>query len=217
MRIRMFRQRSGVAKHPRRAARSAIRKTVLLAAILGYSISPQFAATARAGFVPTHFWNLDESGLVFLSGGPPVGYANGTNKVDPASGILGLYYPLGPSVAGDVLLLEPQTSTDSDLLRFDGQGVFFFSDLETNDPNPDRADVPIMPNPINPVILNEVGPEGSNGAVYVPAPGQPGFDLSGLLPGLQYNIVSDVPEPSALALVWLSVMGLVGISRRKKW
>src|SRR5438093_38270 len=129
--------------------------------------------------------------------------SRGTNMVDPASGILGWYYPLFPSVPGDVLLLESQDTTNSDLLRFDGNGVFFFSELALNETNPDRADVPIMPNPINPVILNEVGPEGSNAVVYAPGSGMPGFSLWAELPNVQYNIISDIPEPSTTALVGL--------------
>lgn len=180
-------------------------------------VGAAFAIVVTTALGQTETWTVDENGPAILFGNPIVGFAQGTNKVDPASGIFGWYYPLGPSVPGDVLLLEPQVSTNSDLLRFDGNGVFFFSDLELGDPNPDKADVPIMPNPINPVILNEVGSEGgSNGVVYAPGPGMPGFDLSGELPGLQYNIISDVPEPGTMALVGLGAMGLLVISRRKK-
>ena len=79
---------------------------------------------------------------------------------------------------------------------------------------PDKADVSIVPNPINPVMMNEVG--GNNGVVYAPGPGMPGFDLSGQFAGLQDKIVSDVPEPGTMTLVALGMMGLLVVSRHKR-
>jgi len=163
-------------------------------------------------------WRVDENGPALLSGSI-AGFANGSYKLDPKSGIMGWYYPLGPSTPGDLLLIEPlvgNTNTVSDLLRFDGNGVFFFSDLEPGELNPDKADVPQIPNPVNPFFVrNEVGPEGNNGAFWTPGPGQPGFDLSGSLPGLGYNIISDVPEPNSVAL-YLAVAGLLALRRLQR-
>jgi len=165
------------------------------------------AGTGALGQVPS-LWTVDENGPALFQGPTFVGYANGTNRLDPVSGIVGWYYPLAAGltnafVPGDVVLFEPGTGTNfSDLLRFDGSGVFFFSDMEAGELNPDKADVPQMPFLRSPaVFLDEVGPEGHNGALYTPAPGQPGFDLSGVFPGVQYNIISDVPEPSSIAVV----------------
>ena len=161
-------------------------------------------------------WTIDENGSGLFNALDPgstsgvtsqniVGYSVGHLQADPVSGIVGLYYKFGTvSLPGDVVLLEPQapTGTPSDMLRFDGQGgVYFFSDYEPGEANTDLADVPVMPQPINPVFINEVGPEGNNGALYSPVAGQPGFDTSGILPGLQYNIISDVPEPASVALL----------------
>jgi PEP-CTERM motif len=165
-------------------------------------------------------WTIDENGPALLSN--PAGYSTGRYQPDPVSGLVGWYYPLAgtPSVAGDVLLLESQnpSAPPSDLLRFDGQGgVYFFSDEDG--PPVDNADVPVMPQTINPVILYEIGPEGNNGALYVPAPGQPGYDLSGILPGIQYNIISDVPVPepaSATLLLAGAGLWLLNASRRRK-
>jgi hypothetical protein len=161
-------------------------------------------------------WTVDENGPALLSG-TIAGYANGSYKVDPISGLTGWYYPLGPSTPGDLLLIEPlvgNTNIVSDLLRFDGHGVFFFSDLEPGELNPDKADVPVIPNAVSPYFArNEVGPEGNNGALWVPGPGQPGYDLSGQLPGLSYNIISDaVPEPNSVALV-LAAAAVLGLRR----
>jgi hypothetical protein len=179
--------------------------------LLALTLASVCALTTALGQTNQQIWSLDENGPALLSG-RIVGFANGVYKPDPISGIVGWYYPLGPSVPGDVLLLEPpQTTLTSDLLRFDGQGVFFFSDLEAGTLNPDKADVPVIPNPINPVILSEVGPENNNGAFYFPNPNQPGFDLSGQLPGLAYNIISDIPEPGSLALL-LTGVGLLALN-----
>ena len=164
-------------------------------------------------------WRVDENGPALLSG-PIAGFANGSYKVDPISGLTGWYYPLGPSTPGDLLLIEPlvgNTNTVSDLLRFDGNGVFFFSNLEPGELNPDKADVPQIPNPVGAIFVrSEIGPEGNNGALWTPGPGQPGFDLSGSLPGLSYNIISDaVPEPNCVAL-YFAAAGLLALRRLQR-
>ncbi len=161
-------------------------------------------------------WTVDENGPALLNGGPIVGFANGSYKLDPISGLMGWYYPLGPSTPGDLVLQEPpNTNSFSDILRFDGNGVFFFSDAEAGETNLDKADVfqlpPLVTNPNYITIFRvETGVEGNNGFFWAPGPGQPGFDASGQLPGLAYNIISDaVPEPQAVVLLaaglWLFV------------
>ena len=100
---------------------------------------------------------------------------------------------------------------------FDGAGVYFFSELEPNETNLDSADVAVLPQPINPVVLIEAGPEGNNGVLYIPISGQPGYDTSGVLPGIGYNIVSDVPEPAAATLLLAGTsLWLLNSFRRKK-
>src|SRR5215475_10386613 len=101
--------------------------TVLLVLTLTAFITATTALGAAGGPV----WTVDENGPALLNG-PIVGFANGAYKVDPISGLTGWYYPLGPSTPCDLVLIEPivgNTNTVSDLLRFDGQGVFFFSEL----------------------------------------------------------------------------------------
>jgi hypothetical protein len=197
-------------------------KSGKLLAMLG--ISMLVGASALAQPYPNETWTVDENGPALLQGPSLVGYSNGTNKLDLVSGLVGWYYFLGaPSMSGDVLLLEPgPTGTNySDLLRFDGTGgVYFFSDLEPGEVNPDHADVPFLPSPAgsNVVVLAEIGPEGNNGAFYTPQPGQPGYDTSGLLPGLSYNIISDtlvVPEPH-VAILAVTGGGLLLATRARR-
>jgi hypothetical protein len=110
---------------------------------------------------------------------------------------------------GDVGLLEPlQTSSGpSDLVRFFNPAganfslVIFYSDVTATDPPNDLADtgLPVSPNAFP---IPEVGPEGNNGAVWIPVAGQPGFDPTGA--PITYNILSDVPEPGSMLLAGLS-------------
>jgi hypothetical protein len=193
-------------------------KTMLaIAGISAFIITPAFAQP-----FPGSTWTIDENGPALIGGGGLAGYSQGLYQMDPISGIVGWYYPLAgtPSVPGDVVLLESQapSGAPSDLLRFDGTGgVYFFSDMDG--PPFDKADVPVIPQPINPVVLNEVGPEGNNGAFYTPLPGQPGFDTSGVFPGISYNIISDspVPEPASATLLLAGAgLWLLNAARRRK-
>jgi hypothetical protein len=185
--------------------------TVLLVLTLTSMITATTAFAQAGGPV----WTVDENGPALLNG-PLVGFANGSYKVDPISGLMGWYYPLGPSIPGDLVLQEPpSTNAFSDILRFDGNGVFFFSDAEAGETNLDKADVfqlpPLVTSPNYITIFRvENGPEGNNGFLWTPGPGQPGFDTSGQLAGLSYNIISDaVPEPQGFVLLaaglWLLV------------
>jgi hypothetical protein len=100
------------------------------------------------------------------------------------------------------LIFESTASqTNSDLIRFTGQGqMYFFSDREAaNDLA--LADVG-LPLPITPsVVIAETGTEGANSAMWTPpGPGAPGFDPS----GPTYKFISDaVPEPGTVALACL--------------
>ncbi len=177
-----------------------MKTTIRTSLIIGFA---SVLTTTSFGQVASQ-WTIDENGPALLSG-TIVGYSNGRYQVDPISGLQGWYYQLNSNVPGDLVLIEPgPTNVISDLLRFDGHGVYFFSDLEPGELNPDHADVAHMPVPVgNYMVLLENGPEGANGALYFPTPNQPGADLSGILPGLNYVIISDVPEPHTLAF-WMA-------------
>ena len=144
------------------------------------------------------------------SSAPPI--SPGVLQPDPSGGVAGpvLVYtvPL-PIVGGDVVLTEggnPAGGPDSDVVRFwNPTGVnltqiIFYSDVSAADPADSPADTGLPSQLINPIIIPEVGPEGNNGAVYNPPAGGPG-SLPGAL--IQYNIISDVPEPGTMALAGL--------------
>jgi len=155
------------------------------------------------------------------------GTANGTvlpsfMKADPFSGIITLAYQLPfAGVPGDVQLFEPSTVQPlplSDIIRFDGHNfMYFFSETEPGELNPDKADVAQFPPPLTgfqTVQLLENGPEGNNGATYAPGAG-PGGDAAF---NPSYNFISDVPEPSAgiLAALGGSLMFVSRCVRRAR-
>ena len=177
--------------------------------------------TASGQPYPGATWTFDEQGLGLLSSPTLGGYVIGTVQVEPLSGIATLYYNWGtPTVPGDVVLLEPVApgTNISDIIRFDGRGgLYFFSDREPGDPNPDPADVFQFPALIGTYVENvfETGPEGNNFAHYTPLPGTPGYDISGIFPGVAYVFISDIPEPGCL---WLTGVGsgLLLVLRRRR-
>jgi hypothetical protein len=101
---------------------------------------------------------------------------------EPLSGMTTLAYILPTTVIlGDIWLHEPgqPAGVFSDLIRFGNSpnpsysAVYFFSDRTADETGPfDLADVLQMPLPdpnSSSHIIEEVGPEGNNGALYAPA------------------------------------------------
>ena len=145
---------------------------------------------------------------------------------DPSGGVTTspvLIYTLPFAVAsGDVILTEPgqPNGPNSDIVRFwDPTGInqseiIFYSDFSATDPADAPADVG-LPTQLQPLVVTipEVGPEGNNGAIYLATPGLPGS--TSLLP-IQYNIISDVPEPGTGALLLSGVGLLFGIKRFRR-
>ena len=158
-------------------------------------------------------FSFDENGNGFGPGGPIPGFMS----ADPFSGIVTLTYtlPFG-ATSGDVVLRESQTLQLSDVLRFGGNHLWFFSDLDEGDPNPEMADVGLPPGiePNNVGPFPETGVEGGfQDFVWIPVPGSlqpgdPGFAVT-------YQFISDVPEPSTIMLVGLSLAGFLALIRRK--
>ena len=152
---------------------------------------------------------VDENGHGSLVN-PSTGTFNlpGVLAPDPGPGGLASalsYNLLGPPslVVGDVLLMEPGGGgLISELIRFNpdhgGTLVFYSDNLDGVDSLADTG----FPSSLytNLLTISEVGPEGSNGALYTPTAGQPGF-VSGSNFPVQYRIISDaaaVPEPGTL-------------------
>jgi len=178
-----------------------------------------YAITASSLF--GQIFTFDENGNISMNGGPdpvPVPY---TVAPDPSGGVAAnvLIYTLPFQVTpGDVALLEPgqPSSAPSDIVRFftpstaNFSYIIFYSDIEAGEPNTDLADsgLPVSPNAFP---IPEVGPEGNNGATWNPVPGQPGSAPTGV--NIQYNIISDVPEPGSLALLAGGIGILLGMNR----
>jgi hypothetical protein len=173
-----------------------------------------FAATITVSTALGQF-SFDENGNGFGPGGPIPGVIG----IDPLTGQPALVYalPFAPA-PGDILLTESgaQSNVVSDIFRFFQNNLIVYSEREAGETNFDLADVLVLP-PLQPNVagpFQEVGVEGNNGFVWAPppgsgAPGDVGFPV-------QYNFVSDVPEPGAVTLVGLSIAGLLAIVRRKK-
>jgi hypothetical protein len=189
---------------------------ILFAASLTYAVTvaPSLAQTIT----------FDENGHGSITGGGPLPFAVAP---DPSGGIPTpvLIYTLPFLVnPGDVGLLENSGGSGtnlvlSDLVRFytpSGQAtsdVIFYSDVETGENNLDLADTGIPQTPGWTNIV-EMGPEGNNGAVWTPIAG-----IGGSLPAggqIQYNIISDVPEPRTLTLAAFGGgLALAEIRRRR--
>lgn len=127
-------------------------------------------------------------------------------------------------VSGDVLLQDGPGGPILDVVRFNANEVcaggggtgclLFYSD--NVDGFDSLADTPGPPGQLyaNNVTILEVGPEGHNGAIYIPLAGQPGF-VAGASAPVEYNLLSDTPEPATWALMLVGV-GMVGASLRRR-
>ena len=175
---------------------------------------------------------VDENGngrLDFSGCGSGITALHGVLQADPGPGGLSsvlTYNLLGPPslVAGDVLLVDPDGNF-LDVVRFNPAGtgnpsypasLLFYSD--NTDGFDALADTPSPPLAFytNMLRIPEIGTETSNGAIYTPLAGQPGF-VAGFT--VTYDLISDgvtpAPEPTSMTLLGIGLAGLL-VARRKK-
>jgi hypothetical protein len=190
-----------------------MKKSVKTLVVFGCTFA--VSATLFGQALPT--FTFDENGKGNINGSSFPSFVG----PDPSGGVTAnvLIYQLPfQVVSGDVALVEPNQPTGvySDLVRFftpagaNQSLLIFYSDIEAGDPL-DLADsrLPVAPNAIP---IPEVGPENNNGAVWTPTPGLPGSSPTGA--PVQYNIISDVPEPASAALCGLGLLFVVNRFRR---
>jgi PEP-CTERM motif len=188
-----------------------MKKLTKVAIVFGFTLAVA-SSTSFAQFTFT----IDEFGGPLTSLPSIIG-------ADPSGGVAGpvLIYTLPFGVTpGDVILSEPGQvpPLTSDVIRFwnpagiNQSEIIFYSDFSTTDPADAPADVGLPTQLFNPITITEVGPEGNNGAIYNALPGMPGSTSA----PIQYNIISDVPEPGTGALVLSGVGLLFGIMRFRR-
>jgi hypothetical protein len=194
-----------------------MKKLTKAAIVFGFTLAVA-SSTSFAQFALT----IDEFG----------GSLNGipfTIAPDPSGGITTspvLIYTLPFAVTpGDVILMDEWQpglpGPNSDIVRFwnptgiNQSEIIFYSDFSATDPADAPADVglPTRLQPLTSVSITEVGPEGNNGVVYLATLGLPG---STTFAPIQYNIISDVPEPGTGALLLSGVGLLFGIKRFRR-
>jgi hypothetical protein len=184
------------------------------------------APQARAGLI----FVVDENcnGFYTQNGGPITTILCRTDVTDPLNGDEPLTYFLpaaASALSGDLEFVDSKGK--SDLIRFIGNTLLFYSDAEAFDP--DKADVGVpadrQPNAI--LGLNEVFLDDNlaAGIFYVPTAGQPGFGPN----GNAYYLVSDtvsgydiralfVPEPPSGPLLagGAGLIALFRLARRRR-
>jgi hypothetical protein len=194
-----------------------MKKLIKIAVLLGFTFT--VALTTAFGQVPS--FSFDENGRGFDLTGTPLPFSVGP---DPSGGVAAnvLMYQLPILVTpGDLVLAEAppiDITNASDVVRFYNVAganhslAIFYSDNRETPLDLDLADSGLPRTPNGFPIL-EVGPEGANGALWAPLPGQPGSLASGAL--IQYQIISDVPEPSTFVIFGFGAAGLLIFRRRR--
>ena len=146
---------------------------------------------------------MDENGSGNINGTPLPFTATGTNPVPPFQTPVLVYTLPFAGVAGNVLLVEPESGIPGDVLQFTGHGTVIFYSKTDSDSLAEGFKPPIFPFPVpNSVLLTETVSGNTDGVFYTPTAGQPGFDAS----APSYHFISDVtgvPEPASVALLFL--------------
>ncbi len=157
---------------------------------------------------------MDENGHG-TNGTTPLPFtATGTSPVVPFQTPVLTYTLPFAGVAGNLLLVEPETGTPGDVLQFTGSStVIFYSDIPGDGALAEKFSPPIFPFPVhNSVTMAE---SASGDAFYTPTAGQPGFDASAPTYHLISDVTSAVPEPGSIALLMLGCGALLATRRRR--
>ncbi|MFO1512535.1 MAG: PEP-CTERM sorting domain-containing protein [Verrucomicrobiota bacterium] len=179
---------------------------------------------------------VDENGHGDWNGAPLFPAGGLANDIGPGGKPNALTYYLGNAVPpfgqtigslvpGDLFILETPGGPLSDLIRFRTGNPTLFAPAsfvfysDNSDGVDSLADIgfPTAFNP-NTATLLEPGVEGGFQMIhYVPLPNQPGYVDDPANPGhsyVAYNFISDVPEPTTMALVATCLL-LVTVKRRR--
>jgi hypothetical protein len=122
-----------------------------------------------------------------------------------------------PFTSGVVKLTEPETGKVGDFIVFTPNTFTFYSLLDPTDSPPAPADMGA--DQFWPLLKEELAlfpsspvPRVSEASLYTPTSGQPGYIAAVAEAGgvTTYNFISDVPEPSTIA-IW-SLLGAVGLA-----
>jgi hypothetical protein len=177
------------------------------------------ARQAQAAAIAINFDEFGNGTTNFPGGNTPLHALAFTVGADPTAGVAGnvLIYTLPTTVVSGDLLIQESVGTTvvlSDVVRFVGNQMIFYSDRGDGVDAVADSGLPTNSPFTNIVSFLEVGPEGNNGLTYNPVAGNPGFvsvDFQAT-----YNIVSDspaTPEPASMLLMAAGIAGL-GIFRK---
>jgi hypothetical protein len=205
--------------------RMIMTKKPLLALVVVAAMGGLASVASAANLYTFTFDELGNNSFTYQAN-PPISLPWGVAPDPFNPGVSTLYYDLSAFgarvVAGDIWLWETTPSTFSDLLRFEpnpnvnSSYLFVYSD--NSDGATSLADVGPPPNfQSNLGSTGESGPEnGLNGLFgWTPLASDGGYLSIG---SVTYNFISDVPEPSTLSLIGVSLAGwaLVAYRRRGK-
>jgi len=166
------------------------------------------------GVMPASTITIDENGHGNIDGTALPFTANGTNPNVPRQTPVAMYTLPFAGVAGQVLLVEPQTGIPGDVLQFTGNSTVIFYSKTDDNSLAEHFSPPIFPSPVsNSVSLTETVSGNTDGATYTPTAGQPGFDASGPTYHFISDVTSVIPEPASVGMLLLG--GAAFLAARK--
>lgn len=197
-------------------------RTRCLAICLALAICPSLArATSDTVF------NENGSGYVFACGGgfecalDPLLFRTGPDPFDPTNGLFPLIYSYPPDSSergyadptGGDLLIHDGTGMLTDVVRFVGKDIVFYSLLGGGEPADVGLPTTFMSNVVD---LTANGP----GLFYSPNDGEPGYGAGFAGAGNVYSTfqitVSAVPEPALGMLMAVGGLTVLAASRRRR-